>query len=65
GLRIKYRLPQQNVRGLSHELTYQGIENDALDVTDTFSTDAEIAHYGLRVLKDDLEFFPRYEAFFI
>ncbi len=62
GLRDRYRLPQRNVRGLDHDLAYRGLESGVLDVTDLYSTDAEIAYYGLRALEDDLEFFPRYEA---
>src|SRR5207245_1660264 len=31
-------------------------------VTDLYSTDAEIRYYKLRVLEDDLHYFPAYEA---
>ena len=31
-------------------------------MTDLYSTDAEIAAYGLRVLEDDLHHFPAYDA---
>jgi osmoprotectant transport system permease protein len=62
GLRDRYRLPQQNVRGLDHDLAYRGLESGALHVTDLYSTDAEIAYYGLRALEDDRAFFPRYDA---
>jgi osmoprotectant transport system permease protein len=61
-LRDRYRLPQANVRGLDHDLAYRGIASGALDVIDLYSTDAEIRHYGLRVLEDDLGHFPRYDA---
>ena len=33
-----------------------------IDVTDVYSTDAEIVHYGLRVLRDDREYFAEYQA---
>ena len=62
GLRQAYRLPQKNIRGLEHELAYLGLESGAIDVSDLYSTDAEIAYYHLRSLKDDLHFFPEYEA---
>jgi len=62
GLRQAYRLPQKDVRGLEHELAYVGLQSGALQVTDLYSTDAEIAYYHLRTLKDDLHFFPIYEA---
>lgn len=62
GLRQAYGLPQKNARGLEHELAYPGLQNGAIQVTDLYSTDAEIAFYHLRSLKDDLHFFPDYEA---
>jgi osmoprotectant transport system permease protein len=61
-LRERYRLPQREVRGLDHDLAYRGLESGALQVTDLYSTDAEVAAYGLRVLEDDLRHFPAYDA---
>jgi len=61
-LRERYRLPQQDVRGLDHDLAYRGLESGALDITDVYSTDAEIRYYRLRVLDDDLRHFPAYDA---
>ena len=62
GLQQAYQLPQQNVRGLDHDLAYRGIESGTLDVTDLYATDAEIAYYKLRALEDDLNYFPVYNA---
>ncbi|HEX5750803.1 MAG TPA: glycine betaine ABC transporter substrate-binding protein [Archangium sp.] len=61
-LRARYALPQRDVRGLDHDLAYRGLESGAIQVTDLYSTDAEIAYYGLRVLEDDLRHFPVYDA---
>jgi osmoprotectant transport system permease protein len=61
-LRDRYQLPQQEVRGLDHDLAYRGLESGAIQVTDLYSTDAEIAAYGLRVLEDDVKHFPAYDA---
>ncbi|XXF81684.1 glycine betaine ABC transporter substrate-binding protein [Myxococcaceae bacterium GXIMD 01537] len=61
-LRTRYGLPQRDVRGLDHDLAYRGLESGAIDVTDLYSTDAEVAAHGLRVLEDDLRHFPRYDA---
>ncbi len=61
-LRRAYGLPQENVRGLDHHLAYRAIDSGAIDATDLYSTDAEIRYYRLRVLKDDRDHFPRYEA---
>jgi len=65
GLRARYQLPQQDVRGLSHELAYRGLESGALDVTDLYSTDAEIVAYDLVSLEDDARFFPAYDALIV
>jgi len=62
GLQQRYQLPQQNVRGLDHDLAYRGIESGTLDVTDLYATDAEITYYKLRTLEDDLHYFPAYNA---
>ena len=62
GLAARYRLPETAVRGLDHDLAYRGLADGDIDVTDLYATDAEIRRYDLRVLVDDLGFFPKYEA---
>jgi osmoprotectant transport system permease protein len=61
-LRDAYGLPQRDVRGLDHDLAYRGMEAGSIQVTDLYSTDAEVAAYGLRVLEDDRHHFPAYDA---
>jgi osmoprotectant transport system permease protein len=65
GLRQHYGLPQTRVRGLAHELAYRALADDAIDATDLYSTDAEIARYQLVTLTDDAHFFPKYDAAFL
>jgi osmoprotectant transport system permease protein len=65
GLRHTYRLPQQAVVGLDHGLAYRGLAGGRLDVTDLYTTDAEIRYYSLRVLEDDRGYFPDYRAVFL
>ena len=60
GLRDRYGLPQQDVRGLDHDLAYRGLESGDIDAMDLYSTDAEIQHYNLRALVDDQGYFPQY-----
>lgn len=62
GLQQRYQLPQQNVRGLDHDLAYRGIASGSLQVTDLYATDAEITYYKLLALEDDLNYFPVYNA---
>ena len=64
-LQRRYRLPQRQVRGLDHDLAYRGLMAGDIDVMDLYTTDAEIAYYGLRVLADDLGHFPAYKAVFL
>jgi osmoprotectant transport system permease protein len=49
-------------QGLDHGLAYEALARGQVDVIDIYSTDAKIDKYRLRVLKDDLGFFPAYEA---
>jgi len=62
GLQQRYQLPQQNVRGLDHDLAYRGLVSGSLQAMELFTTDAEIDYYGLQVLQDDLHYFPQYNA---
>lgn len=53
---------RQKPTGLEHGLAYQALNEDKIDFTDAYSTDGEIPANHLVVLKDDLGFFPTYEA---
>ena len=62
GLQQLYRLPQKDVLGVEHDLAYRGLAAGDVDLTDLYTTDAEIAYYDLQVLEDDLGYFPPYDA---
>lgn len=64
GLKDAYRLPM-DARGMDHDLAYRALASGVVDAIDLYSTDAEIAYYHLRVLKDDRHYFPRYEAVYL
>jgi len=64
-LRRKYNLPQRNVRGLDHDLAYRGLAAGSITGIDVYTTDAEIAYYGLVLLHDDLKHFPTYNAVYL
>ena len=49
-------------RGLDHGLAYDALAAGQLDAIDVYSTDAKIARYRIRVLEDDRQFFPAYDA---
>lgn len=61
-LQARYRLPQQSVSGLDHDLAYRALDSGAVDAIDVYTTDAEISYYGLTLLQDDLGHFPDYDA---
>ena len=62
GLRARYDLPQKDVFGVDHDLAYRGLADGSIDATDLYTTDAEIAYYGLCTLEDELRYFPVYSA---
>ena len=61
GLAARYGLPQHPA-GLDHGIAYEALAQRQVDVIDIYSTDAKIKQYGLRVLADELAYFPRYDA---
>jgi osmoprotectant transport system permease protein len=61
-LRAAYRFAFTDVRGLDHGLAYEALAAGQVDVVDAYTTDAKIPRYRLRVLEDDLRFFPAYDA---
>jgi osmoprotectant transport system permease protein len=62
GLGSRYQLPQQDVRGLDHDLAYRALQKVHIHVTDVYTTDAEIRYYKMRILEDDQHLFPPYQA---
>ncbi len=47
---------------LEHGLAYQAIQSGSIDLMDAYSTDGKLLRFRLRVLEDDREFFPPYNA---
>ncbi len=62
GLMRTYRLSNHSARGLDHDLAYKAMVSGGIDVMDLYTTDAEIAQYGLRILRDDRGYFSNYDA---
>lgn len=67
GLAERYRLgvDPAHVSRMEHSLTYEAIDQQAVDVIDVYSTDAKIRKFHLRVLEDDLQYFPNYQAVWV
>ncbi len=47
---------------LDHGLAYEAVKAGQVDLIDVYSTDAKVGRYALRVLMDDRNFFPRFDA---
>lgn len=62
GLTVEYGLYPQSMTAMDHALAYAAVAQGTADVIDVYTTDAQIARYGLVVLADDKKYFPPYEA---
>ena len=61
GLQKVYGLHLQ-VSTMEPALRYQAIQSGDIQITDAYSTDAELARYDLVVLEDDKQLFPPYQG---
>ncbi|MDO9075168.1 MAG: glycine betaine ABC transporter substrate-binding protein [Rubrivivax sp.] len=61
-LRKAYGLALTPGAALDHGLAYAALEAGQVDLIDVYSTDAQIGRRAVRVLVDDRNFFPRYDA---
>lgn len=61
-LRRAYGLALDAGAGLDHGLAYQALAGGQVDLIDVYTTDAQLARQPVRVLRDDRQFFPRYDA---
>ena len=55
----------QKVNRMEHSLSFQAIDQSAVDLIDVYSTDAKIKKLHLRLLKDDHNYFPVYQAVWV
>ncbi|HEY4065994.1 MAG TPA: glycine betaine ABC transporter substrate-binding protein, partial [Burkholderiaceae bacterium] len=61
-LSAAYHLTLATPQGLDHGLAYDAVKDGRVDLIDIYSTDAKVGRYKLRVLQDDRDFFPKYDA---
>ena len=64
-LAARYGIATAGVEALDHGLAYDALARGAIDATDVYSTDAQIERYRLKTLRDNLSFFPSYQAVFL
>jgi osmoprotectant transport system permease protein len=55
----------KNVSRMEHTLSFEAIDKNAVDLIDVYSTDAKIKKLNLRVLRDDHNYFPVYQAVWV
>lgn len=62
GLAAAYGLKFAQLTTIDHALAYEAIEAGSIDLIDAYSTDGKLLRFELRVLEDDRQFFPPYNA---
>jgi glycine betaine/choline ABC-type transport system substrate-binding protein/ABC-type proline/glycine betaine transport system permease subunit len=62
GLNKNYNMNFKDVSPVDGGLRYTSLNNNKTDVIDAFATDGLLKAFGLKVLKDDKNFFPPYYA---
>ena len=62
GLKKVYPFNFKKLEEMDINLRYQAFEQGKIDAVDVFTTDAQIKKLDLKVLQDDKNYFPSYEA---
>ncbi|MBM4251663.1 MAG: ABC transporter permease subunit [Deltaproteobacteria bacterium] len=64
-IKRRYHLTHKHPKTMEHQITYRALASGDIDVTNLYSTDAEIKAYDIVALEDDLRIFPSYEAIYL
>lgn len=62
GLKKVYGFNFKKAKGMDHGIMYRAVANGEVDVIDSYSTDGQLKVKNLKILKDDKNFFPPYDA---
>ena len=62
GLKKVYPFDFKKLEEMDINLRYQAFDQGKIDAVDVFTTDAQIKNLNLKVLRDDKNYFPNYEA---
>jgi osmoprotectant transport system permease protein len=65
GLMRTYNLQPRTITRMDHSLVYAAIEEDKTDIIEVYTTDSKVMKLDLVFLKDDLEYFPKYEGLYL
>jgi osmoprotectant transport system permease protein len=63
--KYQLQLAPAHVARMEHSLSFQAIDDGAVDLIDVYSTDAKIEKSKLRLLTDDRGIFPAYQAVWV
>jgi osmoprotectant transport system permease protein len=63
--RYHFQFAPGQVARMEHSLVYEAIDQNKVDLIEVYSTDANIKKFKLRVLRDDLGYFPAYQAVWV
>ncbi|MEW4486946.1 glycine betaine ABC transporter substrate-binding protein [Thalassoglobus sp. JC818] len=64
-LKRTYDLSPADIRGIQHTLAYRALDAGEIDVADAYATDPHILEMDLKLLKDDRNYFPKYDAVYL
>ena len=62
GLQQAYGVSLADIRVIEHTLKYEAVSQGEVDLIDVYTTDAKLLRFDLRILDDDLDYFPDYQA---
>lgn len=62
GFKEAYGLEFKDVKGMDHGMMYRSYKGGDIDVINSYTTDGQLQVYDVRVLEDNLSFFPPYHA---
>lgn len=62
GLAEAYGLHEMQVNGMEHGLAYEALAADEVDIVDSYTTDGKLTRFDVRILEDDLGYFPPYDC---
>lgn len=62
GMAAAYGLAIGDLRGMEHGLAFEAIASGQLDLIDAWTTDGKLLRYDVRLLEDDLHFWPPYDC---
>jgi len=62
GFQKAYGIKFKEVKGMDHGMMYRAYKEGEIDVINSYTTDGQLQIYDVRVLEDDLSFFPPYHA---